>query len=572
MKRFFFLGTIAVFAALLFGVPGFAYAETPAMTTLETSFRGGLAAPYDLNFSDTPYAQYNNWFPGITFTTLRSRTAQLFSLNAPSVQRGVVFGSDAHDLGFPLALGSHGENTLQNYRRFVLAGDSGAGAITTTLTVGFVRSGSAGAAPAFVSTKKAGFRIVTTGSFTISLFDDVGNRVGSVDGNGTGFFGLTTWQPFSFSVIEFRNPISSGLAGLLYSSQTPGGSIGLTPPTPPVTYPVATEPGIVLGAETRAPAFIVAPGAGSAPEVRLLSSNGAVITTFFAYGEGYRGGVQVAMGDVDGDGISEIVTAPGRRSSTHVRIFRLDGTYLGGFFAYGNGFRGGVNLAVGDVDGDGTAEIVTAPKRGGGPRVRVVHWKGQRAYDVVSPFLAYTAKFRGGVRVALGDLDGDGRPELVTAPETGGSAQIRIFTVNGGRMRPSLRSFDAYSEGFHGGMTLAVGDFYGDGSNEIVTGRGDMAAALPRMFRYAPTTRTMERRVLSFADGTTSFPAGGAQLATIDYDGNGRAELVLAAGKAQEPLIEVFAVQEGEWIATGTFRAYHDVLAGGMNVAGGFLE
>ncbi len=62
------------------------------------------------------------------------------------------------------------------------------------------------------------------------------------------------------------------------------------------------------------------------------------------------------------------------------------GAVLGNFFAYDPSFRGGVRVAVGDLDGDGRAEVITGAGPGGGPHVR--------AYDmatnsVVENFFAY---------------------------------------------------------------------------------------------------------------------------------------------------------------------------------------
>jgi hypothetical protein len=175
--------------------------------------------------------------------------------------------------------------------------------------------------------------------------------------------------------------------------------------------------------------------------VRVFSGNGgALLGEFFAYASSFTGGVQVAAADVDGDGRAEIITGAGPGGGPHVRVFdTADGQQLpgpaGSFFAYGPNFRGGVFVAAGDVDGDGRAEIITGAGATGGPHVRVI-----RASDgqQLASFFAYAAQFTGGVRVGVTDLNGDRRAELVLAPGAGAGLPVRITTLHGQNQAPAL--------------------------------------------------------------------------------------------------------------------------------------
>jgi serralysin len=103
-------------------------------------------------------------------------------------------------------------------------------------------------------------------------------------------------------------------------------------------------------------------------------------------------------------------------------------TALADFFAYAPAFAGGVFVAAGDLAGDGRAEIVTGPDAGGGPHVRAFTGTGA---DTGIGFLAYPGAFLGGVRVAVGQLDGVGPAEILTAAGPSGGPHVRSFTSAG---------------------------------------------------------------------------------------------------------------------------------------------
>jgi hypothetical protein len=137
-------------------------------------------------------------------------------------------------------------------------------------------------------------------------------------------------------------------------------------------------------------------------------------------------------GDIDGDGQADIINGGEPGSAANVRVLSgADGAVLADFPAY-PGFGGGVHVAAGDIDGDGRADIVTGAGAGGGPHVRAF-----RGVDgtVLADFLAFDPGFAAGVHVATGDLDGDGRAEIITVGGPGGGQQARVFHVEGGSTR-----------------------------------------------------------------------------------------------------------------------------------------
>ncbi len=206
---------------------------------------------------------------------------------------------------------------------------------------------------------------------------------------------------------------------------------------------------------------VFAAGPGGGPHVRVFNRAGNLVSQFFAYDTRFRGGVNVAVGDVDGDGQEEIVTAPASRGGAQVRIFTLSGVVKKSFFAYDKNIRGGYALALGDLNNDGRDEIVLSPLdvAGLGGDVRVFNDDGVQRLQ----FFPYAKNFTHGISLAIGDVDGDGTEEIVTAPRSG-RGEIKIFSSLG-VLRKSLYP---YGSAYDRGISLAVGDLDGNREQEIV--------------------------------------------------------------------------------------------------------
>ena len=116
----------------------------------------------------------------------------------------------------------------------------------------------------------------------------------------------------------------------------------------------------------------VGAGAGGGPHVKVYNPNGSLRFSFYAYDAGFAGGVNVATADVDGNGTIDVITGPGAGMPPLVKVYSgVDGSLIRSFLAYGAGFGGGVFVAAGDVNHDGKADIITGAGAGGGPHVKV---------------------------------------------------------------------------------------------------------------------------------------------------------------------------------------------------------
>jgi len=219
----------------------------------------------------------------------------------------------------------------------------------------------------------------------------------------------------------------------------------------------ADEDSILFDVPLGLPRLVIGPDRGRPGLVKTYDAQGSSVgPNFLAYRSSYTGGVRVAAGDVNGDGVPDIITGAGKGGSPHVKAFDgVTGNLLQSFFAYNPSFQGGVFVAAGDVNGDGVADIITGADAGGGPLV-----KGFSVVDpavgvvLVKSFFAYNSSFTGGVRVAAGDLNGDGVAEIITGAGAGAGPHVKVFDGKGGG---TLMSFFAYNPSFTGGVFVAFG-------------------------------------------------------------------------------------------------------------------
>ncbi len=301
--------------------------------------------------------------------------------------------------------------------------------------------------------------------------------------------------------------------------------------------------------------YAVGAGIGGGPVVSLYDLDGTVKSTFMAYDPSFRGGVNVAVGDVTGDGIPDVVTAPGVGGGPHVRVFDgVTGKEVRSFMAYDPSFRGGVNVAVGDVTGDGVEDIVTAPMEGGGPHVRV--FDGVTGKEVRS-FMAYDPSFRGGVNVAVGDLDGDGFAEIVTAPGSGGGPHVRVFSGKTGSL---IHNFMAGDPESRVGAYAAIGNIQGDGRLDLVIGTG--AGTTAQFITYDGHDLAEVGRFDAFEPEFTS----GVRVGTVDLDGDGRDEVLIGPGPDGGPRVRVLDGETGDVLED--FLAFDPGFRGGVAVGG----
>jgi hypothetical protein len=318
--------------------------------------------------------------------------------------------------------------------------------------------------------------------------------------------------------------------------------------------------------------IVTGAGPGGGPHVQVFSSDGTPASSFFAYDQGFHGGVRVATGDLNCDGTSEIITAAGPGGGPNVRVFKADGTPFtatGGtaptnFFAYQESLTSGVSVAAGDINGDGCDEIITAPGPGVEPKVNIFNDNG--TFSGIS-FDAFDTNFSGGVWVAVGDIDGDGKAEIITGAGPGGNPLVRVWKYDApsNSMVPVGQPFMAYAPTFSGGVRVATADLNNDGKAEIITGAGPGGGPHVRSFNGdgTPAAVSMFPYPSNFTGGV--FVGGGGDKAR--HSGGIQATFDTGAGPGGGPHVQRFKNANGT--PATSFFAYSTDFHGGVFVAQG---
>jgi hypothetical protein len=201
--------------------------------------------------------------------------------------------------------------------------------------------------------------------------------------------------------------------------------------------------------------------AASSSELKIFEPGGKFISSFTPFKDLNGPAGSLAVADLGTDGVSEIIVGAGKGLKPVVRAFRQDGSKLFEFEAYGTGFTGGVTLAACDLNGDGKTEIITGTGYLGGPHIRVFDNTGK---FTGTQFFAYDGGQRSGVNVACGDVDNDGKVEIIASSGITGGNSVKIFDASG-----NLETEKMIGGAEANGIAITTADIDHDGYAEILT-------------------------------------------------------------------------------------------------------
>ncbi len=276
--------------------------------------------------------------------------------------------------------------------------------------------------------------------------------------------------------------------------------------------------------------------AGVAGSATVYGQFGEAIRTIVPFGAGYTAGVRVATADLSGDGTPDLIAATGPGVANQVKVYDgRSGNLIASLQPFEASFSGGVNLAVGDLTGDGRPDLVVTPDVSGGPVVAVYDGAAlsRGAVSQVARFYGLDdPNFRGGVRPAVGDLNGDGTPDLAVAAGEGGGPRVALYnglTVRTGNPTKLTGDFFAYDQTLRNGVFLTIADLTGDGFGELIAGGGPGGAPRVTAFDGRSLAGGFVTPVVNFFAGDSN-DRGGVRLAALDLNADGRPELLAAVG------------------------------------------
>jgi len=337
-----------------------------------------------------------------------------------------------------------------------------------------------------------------------------------VNGGITSFINPPPSQPY-WATVYYERP--AGFVGIDTFTYT------ITDGTTEVTATITVN---ALGTVAPPNAFIaLGADTGNAPVVVVLDAQTQTqLSSFQAFNARFKGGVRVAVGDVNGDHQNDVVVAQARDGDGWVRAFTSSGQPLPGI--WGQGFqpfgktRQILEIAVGDINGDGIADLAVSGLNRRVPVIRFFDGStatllGERVQTGYRTFSSFT----------LADLNGDSQADLVVFSSDGRNTITKAYASGLGTALSVDNPFSNYAAQTNWrdiskrltGISIAVGDLDGDGQADImasVTTRSGVTQLRGQLSTLGVVTRSLQQP--SRFRGSSNLN-GRLALAKVDNDG-----------------------------------------------------
>lgn len=305
--------------------------------------------------------------------------------------------------------------------------------------------------------------------------------------------------------------------------------------------------------------MVIAPGYAGGTVIGIYDVKRKRLTdSWYAYNATAAYGLELAVGNLDKDNRDEIVTGIAGDGGPEVRVFESNGERRSSFMAYTSTFTGGVRVAVGDFDNDGRDEIATVPGPGGSPQVKVFEMDGTQ----IASFNALNGG-SSGAYIAGAQWDGKGADEIVVAPDTGNSASVSVYDSKTGVL---ITSFQPYVSGFSSGIRVA-GAVIKKGKREAVLVIPPTGATRVEAFQKSGSSYT---RIQPGFYGFVSTYLGGGTIGAGNFTQGLKDRLVVGSNGERQATIQIYT-PTGNTLKDTIFP-FVSSYTGPVNVANGWLK
>ncbi|PJA93965.1 MAG: hypothetical protein CO132_00605 [Candidatus Kerfeldbacteria bacterium CG_4_9_14_3_um_filter_45_8] len=273
-------------------------------------------------------------------------------------------------------------------------------------------------------------------------------------------------------------------------------------------------------------------------------------------------GVEVSVGDFNGDGKFEYVTVDsgGPDALGRISTHKLDGTLIASDSLVGVDPGTRLSLATGDIDGDGQDEILVSQPQGVNSEILILNNKLKLDQESISHLTGFP-EFVGGVTVATGNVLGDAREEILVGTGPGLFPLVRILDSRGVMQAPDISPFaEVDTEGVVAAAVNTTGGNYSD----VVVGRMNGAETWIKNYQIDPLR---EYPVLGTSRAWSYEYKSGVRLTGVDIDNNGTEEIAVTPAGDQRSSIKFFRGDATEVSTDQSLELFSDEFRGGASLA-----